>query len=590
MRYLYGDSTAFPLNENFIVTLAAATDCAVALLKVDETLQRSRKTAEQASSAALSEIADIDQLVQRLDKALSQRDHLSNATAKVVEQVAATAKAQFDRAKDGVVSWRDGLIRKATQGCGPADVMAPIHAFMVQCELPYTAWGLRWKAGRGDEPVQAQVYAIMQRGLTATLAVTIPLRHLWSEPVRVAQLEKKVGIKLQGKSFFGKDVIVDEPLDRYFVTRVTRTAERHMMILSKKAEPSEGLRFTLKEGESKQPTVQRVDADENPLAQPVLLEGVDVQLVKRLWRRVEETICDLVNHRAHLLAATLYGKRVTEIESPATIAVAVIQSVAPLVRDIQRHSRTAGELQLKRDLGDGRREELFISQEEILRKVATLAPENQQLFDIFGLAQARGSDRARASERAAELLPAAPISHRELVSAAPVSHRELIPAAPVSHRELLGAAAEIVSPPSHRGTPLLPAHELLEVAAAPHHVRHIDDVPPSRPAIPYPPPSRPGIEVPPDDEAPQPQFASWAPPAHSDVAPVAAQHVAIPAAPNVPAIPAPAGPPRRRALSSDPAPAASVRLPPPSQPPPRAAAPRKQPPPTGHLRVVAGRR
>ena len=91
--------------------------------------------------------------LQRLEKALSQREHLSNATAKVVETVGATAKAQFDKARDGIQAWRDGTIRKAHHGCGPQDIMAPLHRFLVKHELPYTAWGLRWKAGRAEEPV-----------------------------------------------------------------------------------------------------------------------------------------------------------------------------------------------------------------------------------------------------------------------------------------------------------------------------------------------------------------------------------------------------------------------------------------------------
>ena len=88
MRYLYGDSSAFPLNQNFLETLAAATEACCALLKVEEAKSSAAKVADQASSAAIKELADIDQLVQRVEKALKQRDHLSNATAKVVEQVA----------------------------------------------------------------------------------------------------------------------------------------------------------------------------------------------------------------------------------------------------------------------------------------------------------------------------------------------------------------------------------------------------------------------------------------------------------------------------------------------------------------------
>lgn len=235
MRYLYGDSSSFPLNQNFLETLAAATDCCCSLLHVDENIGKASLVADQASSAAMKELADIDQLMQRVEKALRQRDHLSNATAKVVEQVAATAKGQFDKARDGIQSWRDGTIRKAQRGCGPADIMAPIHRFLVKHELPYTSWGLRWKSGRGEEPVQAQVYAIMQRGLTATLGVAIPSRHMWAQPIRVGQLTPGIVIQLMGKNWLGKEKMLDENLDKHFVVRVTRTSERHAIILSKKS-------------------------------------------------------------------------------------------------------------------------------------------------------------------------------------------------------------------------------------------------------------------------------------------------------------------------------------------------------------------
>lgn len=409
MRYLYGDSSAFPLNQNFLETLNAATECCCALLKVEEAKGNASKVADQASSAAIKELADIDQLVQRVEKALKQRDHLSNATAKVVEQVAASAKGQFDRARDGIQAWRDGTIRKAQQGCGPADIMAPIHRFLVKHELPYSSWGLRWKSGQGEEPVQAQVYAIMQRGLTATLGVAIPARHLWAQPIRVGQLEPGIIIQLMGKNWLGKEKMLDESLDKYFITRVTRTSERHALILSRKAkEASDQLRLSLREEDVKRITVQRIDDDEHPVGDALTLTGQDAQQVKRLWRQVEESICDLVHYRSQLLAATLYNKRVTEIESPATIAVSIIQSIAPLVRDLKRHSRAPNELQLKRDLGDGRREELFIDQREITGKYGVLSPKHQQLFDCFGLSKARVPEAQPSQPQASQPGRAAP--------------------------------------------------------------------------------------------------------------------------------------------------------------------------------------
>jgi hypothetical protein len=578
MRYLYGDSSSFPLNQNFIVTLATATDCAVALLKVDENISSFKKVSDQANAASMSEIADIDQLTQRLTKALAQREHLSNATAKVAEGVVSTAQAQFAKAKSGIKSWRDGTIRKAQRGCGPADMMAPIHRFMVKQELPYTSWGLRWKAGVDDEPVQAQVYAIMQRGLTSTLSVAIPPKHTWAQPVRIGELiEQQISLKLMGKNWLGRDKLKDFPLDKYFVTRITRTSERHQLILSRKPKDiSEGLKISLREGDSKRVQVTRIDEEENELGTPAGLEGADAQLIKRLWRRIEETIADLVRHRHQLLAATLYGKRITELESPATIAVAIIQSIAPLVRDMKRHSRTPGELQLKRDLGDGRREELFIAEQEIIAKFQTLTAKNQQLFDCCGLTTTHVPSEEEVQR--AEILSAEILSAEQLHMSLSLSGTN-VPAAPASAPASQPMAIEITRPKVSRPG----SAEVYDVPAAsgsrpssegmgmrPQHQQH----PPVQPTPMPPPPSEAPISAIPET-SPFPTFPGNVGPHSSEFAPpmVAMQELQVPRAPKLPSsIPPPSNPPKRRrnkgqdlSLSSD----QVFRLPPPSVPPPK---------------------
>src|SRR5690606_19224729 len=174
-------------------------------------------------------------------------------------------------------------------------------------------------------------------------------------------------------SWLGKDKLCDEQLDKYYITRVTRTSEREMMVLSKKPkDPSPGLRISLREGDKKRVTIVRIDESDNPIGEMVGLVGSNADTVQRLWAHVKRTIGDLIRHRAQLLAASLNGKSILELETPAPVAEVIVQSVAPLIRDMNRHSRTPGELQLKRDLGDGRREELFISHDEIIRKYSHL--------------------------------------------------------------------------------------------------------------------------------------------------------------------------------------------------------------------------
>jgi hypothetical protein len=479
-------------------------------------------------------------------------------------------------------------------------MLAPLHRFMVKHELPYTSWGLRWKSGTGEEPVQAQVYAIMQRGVTATLSVAIPPKHPWAQPVRIGDLiEEQINIKLMGKNWLGREKLKDFPLEKYFVTRVTRTSERHQLILSRKPkEQSDGLKITLREGDTKRVQIIRIDDEEAPVGTPATLEGEDAQVVKHLWRRIEETIADLVRHRHQLLAATLYGKRITDLDTPATIAVAMIQSIAPLVRDMKRHSRTPGELQLKRDLGDGRREELFISESEIVQKYQTLQPKSQQLFDFFGLTTTRvpseeevqraeimsaeqlhmsisGSNQARA-----DFVPAAEPSEPMQVEITRPKVRHPMAEAPSSR----GAAVRpLPAPPSDPpiSYPVAPASS---PASQPFpSYRGMFDAPSSQAPITQPPPTAPFPHV-------GPHSSDFAPPMS-----IPAQ-VSVPRAPRLPSsipppslIPPPSGPPKRRKKPSDPnaqhAEGQVFRLPPPTSPPPKPVRKRRRG--TSNLKVAA---
>ncbi len=558
MRYLYGDSTTFPINQNFVETAAAATDAAVALFRVDELMFRAGQIAEEASCVAQAELGDINQLAQRVERALASRDHLSKATSKVAEEVTGAARSQFERAREGIASWREATIRKARIGTGPDAIMEPVQRFMASHELPYTTWGLRWRAGHADEPVQAQVYAIMQRGLTATLGVDIPLRHAWAQPVKVAQLEPKLSIQVMGNNWLGRRVVRDEHLDRYYITAVTRTTEREALVLRKKAaDPSPGLRISLREGDKKRVTIVRLDDQGQQLGDPASLHGMDATMLTRLWERIVDTILDLVDHRSKLLAASLYGKPVVELDTPATVAVAIIGAVAPLVRDMQRHSRTPGELQLKRDLGDGRREELFISRAELSDKLAKLSADNRKAFDPLGLDGLPPVD-SRSGDIPTEAL-------EEPIAAAPPS----IPV-PLAVR----ASSPPPAPASARPGP---ASARPEPAPAPP--QPVVAAPPSVPPVSIPAPSAPPakrLSSPPSVSVPAPSVpprtgrrptsrpVSMTVPAGQGDLPV------LPPPPPVPGdvLPPPKTPPARQATPAVGTDQANLfRLPPPSAPP-----------------------
>jgi hypothetical protein len=63
----------------------------------------------------------------------------------------------------------------------------------------------------------------------------------------------------------------------------------------------------------------------------------------------------------------------------------VLQQLTPLSRTIRERSRVSGELVLKRDIGGGRREELFVPRAQLAQQFAKLPMEYRKPFEDMGV-------------------------------------------------------------------------------------------------------------------------------------------------------------------------------------------------------------
>ena len=98
-----------------------------------------------------------------------------------------------------------------------------------------------------------------------------------------------------------------------------------------------------------------------------------------------------------MTTATFDGKPLREIEEPAAIATKLINVLAPMVQEIARRSGAPGELVLRRDLGEGRREEIYITKAELQREGADAA--GDAAAGVRSVRAVRGSALARARPR-----------------------------------------------------------------------------------------------------------------------------------------------------------------------------------------------
>jgi hypothetical protein len=201
-------------------------------------------------------------------------------------------------------------------------------------------------------------------------------------PIRVEQLADGVVVHMMKKGVFGKSKPAPVDLGKYVVVAFERGNNDHTITLKENAnKASAGLRFAVTDNGATWTSISitgDADGESNPL------DTEDVAPIRRLVERANATLKDLIDRRT-LVDLTIAGKQISELEEPRLAPLELLGQLTPLARSIRERSKMSGELILKRDIGDGRREELFVPRSTLAQQFARLPPEYRRPFEDMGI-------------------------------------------------------------------------------------------------------------------------------------------------------------------------------------------------------------
>lgn len=392
MPHVYGDSTPFPYDIDCIELLRHSVDCCVQLLSAEHAIQLTRERSRHLARAQESEKAELGAIWDAVKGALTSSGVSSERTARSMTRVRDSARAALD---DEIATLEREAQKDATQERAIIDraietTCRAIETLLLKHDVPETALGLRLTAG--EEQYSAEVTLQTPFGLDAVLTLAIPQGHEWSRPRRIADFTPGMEIRLpQESGWLSKRVeLLPVKLDRLFVSSVTLSEAQAVLLLRRTPTAGEGfqLRITLEES----PRVLLTTLPESGILDgepPLPLEGEDRIQVLKLWSRIGDSTASLPMRRQSLIAAHFEGISLTTLEAPASIAARLIALLAPIVQEIGRRSGAPSELVIRRDLGQGRREEIYITRAELEQKILVLPPELRSAFDPLGLSAAQ---------------------------------------------------------------------------------------------------------------------------------------------------------------------------------------------------------
>ena len=377
--YRYGDGTPFPLDENFIETLTTAVEtCTNAFIPLTE-LDARRAKAKELRKEGDAEAARLSELEKTLNTALAPAllpGSKPSLTQQVAQKLAATIKQTVADTKKQIDQKVQAMEAQALPKTSSDAVVKALRPFFNDHQLPKAAWIMSWDV-RGGEP-HADAVATAGKITAAFTLTPDPYRA----PIRVEQLADGVIVHMMKKGVFGKAKPAPVDLGKYVMVAFERTGLEHTVTLKENPnKASAGLRFSIGD---KGATWVTISAGGDSEGEPNDLDPDDVPPVRNLAERAAAALKDLIQRRT-LIDLSLSGTAIADLDDPRAIPMELLAQLTPLARSIRDKSRMSGELILKRDIGDGRREELFVPRATLAQQFARLPNEYRRPFEDMGI-------------------------------------------------------------------------------------------------------------------------------------------------------------------------------------------------------------
>ncbi len=421
MLYLFGDSTESKLDFDYLAFLREMIDCAAVMLECEVALAATveRWRTRQTETDAL--IAAVDEFGKRATQLVGPvaQEQAGTPVGSCAASVAAAIKEAVEREASrlhGILAGeRDEMDREDQRIRGRAK--DALEKLLRTHDLPDAEKELEvvWTGSS----VKALMRERTSFGVEALLALDIPSSSVLVPDLRVDRVSDGVEVHTRDGSggwLKKSDKLVAHKLGRYHVTGVTVGTQ--VTVRLRAAAEAGAAGFTITAHGDGELNIEPIgggptrDLALDARARPALRLFVD---------KLEAAVRSLEDTRGGLVSIEIEGKPLAEHGHPRVLAERFMVAIAPTVHRIARHSRSPGELVLRRLIGDNRREEIFISVAELVRRFQGL-PANMR--DVFAPLQLGGeapppaltSEPRSAPSRTAPPVPA-PDKHRPVVPA-----------------------------------------------------------------------------------------------------------------------------------------------------------------------------
>jgi hypothetical protein len=395
MRFLYGDLSEFPLQENTLDLLKRFVDMSVEVLKLDLKINSAREAIEEDKQFLGEAIQDIDSFHHTLQEAIHQvTDNRSeDDVVAILAQGAAENFSKYINDGKGRVVVRVEQRIASTQNMIEqisVQILGHLRHFFLQSGIPISGNALH--CALEGERYTAHCEILDVTGIRCSYLLNPQSSEFFAAPKRLGDLlpgkqEFPIGTK---QSRFKKAPVTDYiRLDESILYQVTENDELGEYRLAKRGGNGvEGLCVRISQSKDGGISVLRIDPDGNRHPVPAeVLSGANTEILQEFWKQLMPLVVALYRTRGDLSTINIDGKDIIQNRLIKETIVRLVRFLAPTIREIGARSPAPEELCLKIDHETGKREEIYIPKKQLIDRFAELPENLRKLFEPLGIDQ-----------------------------------------------------------------------------------------------------------------------------------------------------------------------------------------------------------
>lgn len=392
MKYLYGDSTEFLLQIDFLGLLDKYVDTSFSSIKHENDVFENKEEIMDKRRLKNSVLTEMDTFHVAVKKAISEAVGKSGEPEKIAEHAQKSKDFLDNYTVEGKKKFSNEIFQEIAQFEKEIDETdeqnrKTMESFFILDPIPITNKEYTIKADK--KKYLSKVQNECEGDITYIFNLASSENHFWSRLVKASDFLEGVKIPAEMKKHLLKKETEPEliTLDDYTLTNLFFSGYELEVVFRKNLDV-QSERFRLKmnfmeEFNAEIYYAQRNGIEKNIKGDPELKAVLNILRLHELGDNIIKQLTDLYGKRDVLKSLTYRGKDVFEENLIFDLMQKVAVIFAPVITDIKQHAPSKTEISLKIEDETGKRKEIYLKISQVKEKLSSIGEKGDKLYELL---------------------------------------------------------------------------------------------------------------------------------------------------------------------------------------------------------------